>query len=278
MPGGDLRDTLLRVKRPTLANPCPPFTAARARQALKVYGASVRSRGWSIAQKAELYAAADIAWDDERGRTERRAAFERIYAELRGYWQVFRNAKNHWSVERAFDELDAAGRLDGGNGASLSDVVHDAAVRHAVAEAAGRILPIKTNPSGGHSAMAVSKFLHFRAPQLFPIYDRAVIELEVICALRPAWNAIVPHAEFAAVTDPQARQYLRYVQWLASLMQPHGDQVMTAFADWFRRFASDKASDRQPDDYRGYQATAAEMILIGQVRHRSAVQATSTAR
>jgi hypothetical protein len=247
-------------------NPCPPFTARVTRQALRVYEASVTSRGWSIAQKAELYAAASVAWDGQRGQAERLAAFSRIYGELRGYWQVFRNARSHWPVERAFAELEAVGRADGLAGAALSDLVHDAKLRRAVASAVERILPIKTNPSGGHSAMAVSKFLHFRAPHLFPIYDRAVIELEVIRALRPAWKAIEPFEEFASVRDDQARQYLRYVHWLATLMQPHADQVMVVFADWFGRCCATDARHSDSHCWRHLQATAAEMILIGQVR------------
>ncbi len=242
------------------------FTASEAPHALQAYGGALQSRGWSLERKLHLYAAANVAWAEGGDGGQRLSAFGVIYNELRGYWQVFRNARSHWSHRQAFTRLSEMRQQAKPHLVkSLSLVPHDAELRQCVCHTVMSALPVKVNPSGGHSAMAVSKFLHFTWPTMFPIYDRAVIEQKVIRVFRSEWNAIKLNPIFEDVADPHALAYLKYLQWLAQLMAPHRKQVMRAFADWLKPHAQ-QVQRSLTGTICTYEATAAEMIIIGAMR------------
>ena len=83
------------------------------------------------------------------------------------------------------------------------------------------------------SFMALSKFLHFFNPTLYPIYDTAVIENLVLHTFSDDWHGFdkrihVPNLHLGLA------YYLKYMVWLADLMAKHNDQIMEVFRKWCR--------------------------------------------
>src|SRR5262249_50464480 len=55
-------------------------------------------RAWLMSHKLELYNCGKVAFANEETSEKQQAAFATIYDSLRGYWQVFRNAKSSWEM------------------------------------------------------------------------------------------------------------------------------------------------------------------------------------
>lgn len=113
--------------------------------------------------------------------------------------------------------------------------------------------------------MTVSKFLHFRNPSLFPIYDTAVIWNEVFARFGEDYQEFCEQWRL----DPDAWGagfIANYVCWAGACMQQADSDCMSIFAGWLCAQAPDEA--RQLAQVRPLNtlfATAWEFIAIGAV-------------
>ena len=186
-----------------------------------------------VTHKLDLYNAGKAAFGGAGGEAARREAFRGIYENLRRYWQIFRDSKSYWNADQIFDalasEFQPYSRADG---ATLSGLGGDDRV--GLLKALRALRDLKSGRY--YPTMAVSKFLHFFNPMLFPIYDNAIIQDEII---GPGGRFHDEYWSFARQSgldhlDKNNDFYLRYVAWGRSLIRPESERVMPVFAEWFR--------------------------------------------
>jgi hypothetical protein len=234
------------------------YEAPLTQQALEGYGRFARERtvAWSLAHKAELYLLSVQSFEGGPPREKREASFTAIYDALRGKgWQVARNGQL-WNSDRLFSVLtDECTACSQGSTLSLGglDRERDAP---ALTECVAAVKDLKTLNSGSVSVMAVAKFLHFFNPRLFPIYDNAVIQQEVLRVFREDFR---PNRGEDGVGF-----YVRYVLWANEVLRRSRDAVMQAFERWFRSAVRDEDPNQLLPERTGeLYATAFEFIAIG---------------
>lgn len=237
-------------------------------EALAAYARRRKTRGWWVSEKARLYGLADAAFSPGGGDGK---AMHEIHATLLGYWQIFRNGKG-WSAARIHRVLGsppcrACGReaLDLPALAAGCDV---GVVWGCLKAMSG----VKRLPAGNVSAMAVSKFLHFFNPRLFPIYDRAVVRNRAFPRFRAEIRTACERWEAALAPLRSQREfarglndYVHYLIWAAETVR--GADVaasMGTFGAAFRTMVADeKRGATPPPGLETYYATAFEMAMVG---------------
>jgi hypothetical protein len=114
----------------------------------------------------------------------------------------------------------------------------------------------------GFPVMAVSKFLHPYNPELFPVYDNAVIKDEVLPALRTEFRAFCVESKLQRVVGNTSTFYASYMCWGSYLLALAHPRFMQAFADWLDKQQASELAARGLDGTR-LQATAYEFTIIG---------------
>jgi hypothetical protein len=232
------------------------------RSALASYARQSAMFGWPITHKLDLYNAAKTAFGDgARTEAERRRAFATIYENLRTYWQVFRPFGPHWNDSEVFDAISTRmAQYSRDTGMTL--VTLEGSSSGVLFDALNSLRPLK--PMKWYPGMAVSKFLHFFNPSLFPIYDNEVVEKKVLKRFYSGYcNEFVPSSGFNTARHKDV-YFLRYTFWARSLVLPAADTFMRSFAEWFREQVNGHPDPEGVlDDLESYYATAYEFVVIG---------------
>jgi hypothetical protein len=113
--------------------------------------------------------------------------------------------------------------------------------------------------------MAVSQFLHFYNPSLFPIYDVEAIWKKVLSRFEDDFRDFcqsesIPYAE--AINDDSASFLLYYMRWASSLLSVAHGTFMQVFVEWLERQPGVELRRRQFHAATLY-ATAFEFTVIG---------------
>jgi hypothetical protein len=126
---------------------------------------------WPVSNNLDMYEASQSAFDPSLSDDEALRYFMKIYDEL-GCWQVFRSRQKDaysWeplqifkTIKREFREFSWSGRVN------LQNVLKSG-TGYRLESCLRKMEGIKQKQ--GYPHMAVSKFLHFYNPALFPIYD-----------------------------------------------------------------------------------------------------------
>ena len=216
---------------------------------------------WDIVAKVELYHCADIAFDASLPEIERRQAFCTIYKELKSYWKVFRNAQNYWDADTAFlamTTLSSCRRTSGLTLMSLDKHLNGAEILRDLQS----LRKLKQNAVYPH--MAVSKFLHFSNPGLFPIYDTDAV-----------WNTVCNGAfkydyrDFCErhrldPNESSGRFNLNYTLWASELIKNADPKFMAIFAEWaVRQMPHVPAAETLTPNLLTYYVTAFEFVAVG---------------
>ena len=216
---------------------------------------------WDITAKIDLYRCADIAFDPSQPEIERRKAFCTIYNELKSYWKVFRNAQNYWDADTAFlalTTLPSCRRDIGTTLMSLKRDVNGVAILHDLQS----LRKLKQNAA--YPYMAVSKFLHFSNPGLFPIFD-----------IDAVWNTVCNGAfkydyrDFCErhILNPNelsGRFNLNYTLWASELVKDADPRFMAIFAEWaMRQMPNISEAETLTTSLSTYYATAFEFVAVG---------------
>jgi hypothetical protein len=242
------------------------YTAPYLDDALEAYATNVPS-AWSARHKLDLYRHAKIAFESDEPAPARQAAFNQIYANLDSYWQVFRNASGPcWGPSETFAVLTtkcgACSRQSSLTTANL--IASDSNYKvQACLGALGRIKATAQYPAV-YPWMAVSKFLHFFNPRLFPIYDGAFMWAKVANgAFSEDYTDFCRHNGFAT-KENTVRFNLQYTLWASEIMAAAGNDCMATFSRWFATQV-----DGYPDpagvleDVPTYYAAAFATVAIG---------------
>jgi len=235
------------------------FTRKGAEDALKKYLPVTKERRWPIQDRIKLYQLSQKAWDSNSSGQDAFDAFDAICKKLRG-WQVFRPGGPHWESPEIFSVLKEL-RDPQANSLRLSTLAegrgHDYVLRCCM-----KLRDIKKLSSEDFPRMAVSKFLHFFRPDIFPIYDNAVIKNQALKTFRRQWLDFEPVLKVDNMRlNPGMAHYLKYTLWGAHLLAPCRDQVMQVFSQWLYKVEPNQDIPR--DFVLALEAAAFEMILIG---------------
>jgi hypothetical protein len=135
------------------------------------------------------------------------------------------------------------------------------AQRHELASGLSAMAGLKQNT--GFPMMAVSKFLHFYNPNLFPIYDREIIEGLVLVRFKSDYRLHQSNSGLSAREEtPEA--LLCYYSWAAALMASAHPGFMQTFVDWLsQELPPRKFGGLGSNVLRQLCATAFEFTVIG---------------
>jgi hypothetical protein len=247
--------------------------ADKAQKALHRYGQFALERKWSIREsKLDNYLTSDVAFASAKDESEKLAAFGPIYDQLKNYWQVFRPRGPSWDAHKLLDvmtkDCHSCSRACPLTLATLGDDGSFLTILDCLEKMRGikRMLD--------YPIMAVSKFMHFFNPKLFPIYDSRVVSNEVLSkAFAPDWKDFYSKFDTTASrlfqqkwgsTETKGLQDpTTYIAWASSFIHQRYDGLMSEFAEWFWE-ASDASTDEKGLlQVKEYYATAFEFIAIG---------------
>ncbi len=250
------------------------YTAPYTKQALDSYHSTVPT-GWSLSHKLYLYNQAKTAFAAKGNKPESQEAFSHIYESLRSGWQVFRNAAGPcWSAEETFQVLTNECELCSRSSSLTSANLINSASNHKVEAcltSIGKIKPTLRYPTV-YPWMAVSKFLHFFNPSLFPIYDTAFMWNKVANGVfKQDYQDFCQRHGFHPKEDLQ-RFNLQYTLWASEIMSNADEECMVTFSQWFASKVDPRAdAENVLKDVNQYYASAFEMIAIG-AAHRSDIR------
>ena len=193
------------------------------------------------------------------------ADFEWLYNELKGHWQVFRNAQpTPWSAKKTFDHLCELGDLC--RCMTLRDVTDTDMPRcWQVLQSLADIKPLKYGPS----VVAISKFLHFWNPRLFVIVDDAVVWKWVFAHSWLREPMLQTRRHLATIIDGDTEKasnracdllsYLAILRWSAEVIQCN-PAITEHFAVYVRSYANEIPIGIPLESY---DAAAIEWLLLG---------------
>ena len=183
-----------------------------------------------------------------------------IYQELKRYWLVFRKSPGpYWTSRQVFEALKREFAEFAWEGPiTLANFLSSRKTETLLSRLA-KVRDLK--PNVGYPVMAVSKFLHFYNPRLFPIYDNEVIWEMVFRRFKREFRQFCGMAKLPYDEDFSALFYKNYMCWASSLMAAAHPEFMQDFVDWL---------DKQPGvkkplkiDASMLYATAFEFTAIG---------------
>ncbi len=230
-------------------------------RALAAYAEFARSRHWSIPEMLELCEASRKSFDPTVPVAEAFNTFDRkIYQELKGHWLVFRNSPGpYWTPQQVFEALRREFIQLSWEGPITLPNFSSSNKTETLLSCLATLRDLK--PNDGYPVMAVSKFLHFYNPRMFPIYDNEVVWEMVFRRFKPEFKQFCHTAKLPYDEGFTALFYTNYVCWASSLLAGAHPQFMQDFVDWL---------DKQPGvnkprkiDASTLYATAFEFTAIG---------------
>ena len=239
------------------------FLPEGQQRALAAYGRFACGKGWTIQEKIDLYESSCCAFGAAMGEDDAFRAFENIYKNLAGGWQVFRpdspivcwpSRQIFKTIQNEFKEFAWGGTLD------LSNFMSSGKQEPLLLKLA-KMEGIKSNK--GYPVMAVSKFLHFYNPGLFPIYDYQVIWRKVFKRFKGEFKEFCFASKLPYNTEETGVFLRNYVCWASYLIgEAHPPRFMEAFVEWLGKQPGCKLPEGK-FDARSLFATAFEFTAIG---------------
>ena len=238
------------------------FHPPHLRKALAKYAMDMGS-DWPITGKLDLYNAGKLAFASDADETEKRASFDQIYDELKRRGVFNGPSGPCWDAETVYSTLvQRCGDCSVSSGLTLHSLGSDARAGVKIRATLDSMTDLK--PMGEYPHMAVSKFLHFFNPRLFPIYDRDFIWKKVcVRAFGEEYREMCSRLGMIAY-ETTAAFNLNYTKWAGECVAQASPGFMGCFGDWFRR---EVGNHPDPQDVLGeiehYHATAFEFVAIG---------------
>ncbi|MBA7590646.1 hypothetical protein ES708_32773 [subsurface metagenome] len=217
---------------------------------------------WSLEGKIDMYSYSKTAFDSHQTDYEKKSCFNNIYNSLKGDYQVFRNANGEcWDSNRIFEflflemkEFDRKVNLLNINNDQLNKMEN-------ILEKMRSLKPLKYNC---YPTMAVSKFLHFFNPGLFPIYDNAIVEDIAFSVFKNDYTIFCNYINPNYV-DKGCEFIIMYVKWVKSIFEGiETNEIMNEYVDFFtQNIGVDYGRKEVLMELNSYYAAAFENIFIG---------------
>lgn len=235
--------------------------------ALDEYRRFAAAHHWSVTDKIQLYQRCVEAFDPHLASDQQHQQLEIVYTELRKHWQIFRGAKNYWSASQVQHALTMLPVQCSRRGTLTLPDITPTAHAETLLQCIEIMEGVKSLPTHRTPIMAISKFLHLYNPRLFLIFDNAVIAQSVLPAFRTEWQSFT-NPVLDLPTSIEARNYLKYLFWAASLIQEKKEEIASAFTQWLtEQMLFEGASETPPAESREWYATAFECVAIGAMHH-----------
>jgi hypothetical protein len=221
---------------------------------------------WVNEEFLNLYDASWRAFDPSLSADEAYRSFERVYVRLISYFQIFRpqSPADCWpppqifeTIKREFPEFSWRRTLNlsnfpkSGTGLRLESWL-------------SKMQGIK--PKKQYPIMAVSKFLHFYNPRLFPIYDNKMIWEKVLYVRFKRDYLEFCHAERIpnriAINEDTATFLHYYMVLASSLLSVAHENFIHIFVEWLGDICGSVLAKRELDVTTLY-AAAFEFTVIG---------------
>jgi len=240
---------------------CSYFEREGQQLALAAYSKFVSKAGWGIEYKMKLYEMSKRAFDSTVSQSTALAEFERIDADLWSHWGLGRNSAGpHWPAQKTFEVIKAEfSGFAWGNPVTLPHFHRDG---NHVALLSGLQKMEGLKAIASYPVMAVSKFLHFYNPELFPIYDKTVIYDGVFVCFRDDFKEFCAKSGLRYEYEDTPTFLSKYIRWASFLLASAHSGFMEAFVDWLRRQPGAELQRRTVDASTLY-ATAFEFVAIG---------------
>lgn len=215
------------------------FQREDQRHALDKYAEVSKARGWWVSQKVSMYQDSHKGFDVAEPQFE---SFNRVFKILKGEFGrgfgVFRGIPRatdckHWSAQRIWETIKKEfARFTWDGSVTLQTLLGDGNYMELLKplEAMKGIKFKKDYP-----VMAVSKFLHFYNPGLFPIYDGVEIWK---WGLRKRFDGDYRRFLKSAGLQPAPETFdtpqflLNYMCWASHLISSAWEGFMEVFVDW----------------------------------------------
>ena len=192
---------------------------------------------------------------------------------LLSYWQVSRTKKpgNFWRSKQVFDTIKCGFSQFAWDGSVALPNFRSKDYRESLLRCLAKMQDIK--PHSGFPIMAVSKFLHFYNPALFPIYDEAVIWNKVLNGLfNKDFRQFHWESGLTYETGDTALWYYNYICYASYLVSSAHPKFMEVFADWLGKQPHCSPEKWKPTAPKLY-ATAFEFTIIGAAEAEECAQA-----
>ena len=213
---------------------CSYFERDGQQRALGAYSKFVSKEGWGIGYKMKLYELSKRAFDPAVSHSVALAAFAEIDADLWSHWGLSRKSSGpHWSAQKTFEVIKAEfSGFAWGDPVTLSRF-HTDGNHAALLSGLEKMKGLKAMAS--YPVMAVSKFLHFYNPELFPIYDTKVIYNGVFVWFRNDFKEFCAKSGLQYEYKDTPTFLGKYIRWASSLLASAHSGFMEAFVDWLRK-------------------------------------------
>jgi hypothetical protein len=239
------------------------FQEGRWRPALRRYAQFAEESGWSVPHRLEMYNQAKLAFDLTLEEGVRQEAFGYTYESLRAYWQVFRGAATHWSVEAAFEFFATQGEDCGAGSVRSLENVSRSEMKAVVLPFLEKLGDLKTVPDSSYPTIAVSRFLHFFNPRFFPNFDNTVINQQV---LQVFGNDFDRYCADTGIDkwEHEAAFYGQYMLWAGRHIQNAEPELFADFETWFKaQVEGEEDPNGVLEEIGQCHATVFEFVAIG---------------
>jgi hypothetical protein len=221
----------------------------------------------------DLYEASRRAFDSSLSAEEGLRYFQNIYDTLKSSaWQVFRSSRagaSYWTAQQVFETIKREFQEYSWGGPVNLLNFQNGGNRLRLESSFAKMQGIKQMRSYPH--MAVSKFLHFYNPSLFPIYDYKVIWEKVFSRFRYDFDDFcrsesIGYSYADAYNDSTAVFLLYYMRWASFLVSAAHETFMPVFVEWLEEQPGVELRQQRFDAATLY-ATAFEFTVIGAESH-----------
>lgn len=237
------------------------FARDGQQRALDAYGKFISGKGWGVQFKMELYEHSPKAFDPCLPQDSALAEFEKIDSDLWSHWGLGRNSSGpHWTAKKTFETIRSEFSGVGWGSPVTLPKFQSSATQSTLASSLEKMRGLKSVTR--YPVMAVSKFLHFYNPELFPIYDTEVIWNGVFRCFRNDFKEYCDRSGVRYHYEDTASFLWKYISWASSLMASAHPEFMQVFLYWLDRQPGADLKRRTFDASRLF-ATAFEFTAIG---------------
>lgn len=239
------------------------FTIKYGRKAVEAYVLFSKKIGWSIVEKNKMYKNAKKAFKVSSINEKSREAFNDLFEALKDHFKIFRNCLKHSQREEIYEILyEHCNQYSINESISLVNLKEDEV--KPICSCIRKLKKIKKLKSEKTPIMAISKFLHFYNPKLFPMYDTTYVNNRLLSIFRDNWKDFITRFNLSNCQkeDSEFKKYIQYIYWAHSVFDniKNPNDIMEYFS---KKIEQEIPKEEKKLDFTQYFALAFEFISLG---------------
>lgn len=197
------------------------FEIKYGRKAVEAYVLFSDKVNWGIVEKIKMYQFAKNAFKVSSINQKSTVAFKELFEALKSF-KVFRNKSpdDHWSYGKIYEVLfERCKQCFINESISLKNLNNDDI--KLICSCIRELKEIKHLRSKKTPIMAISKFLHFYNPKLFPMYDTTYVNNRLLSIFKRDWNDFTRGFNLSNCQneDQEFKKYIQYIYWAQSFFK-----------------------------------------------------------